>query len=135
MEVGGEADPDPRGDALVPGQGDEKDRGVPAAPDHPVRRLALSAQSRCTPLQDQREHGVGVPRVDLGHPLGGYPVLREVAARPVVEHQPRAGLAQHREFGGEGVDRPGRRARVSDRALGGPAGRCLIVVHLCSSAA
>ena len=70
-------------------------------------------------LEEARQHVLGVPRVDLGYPVAGDAVLREVPVGPVVEDE-LAGCGPHRgQLPRHRGDPVGKPARVGDGALRG----------------
>ena len=73
-EVGGEADPQPRPQALAPGERDDEQGDIVAAADGPVYRPPGRGEGpRIGGTQPRQQH-IGVPRLDLGQALGGHPV-------------------------------------------------------------
>jgi hypothetical protein len=61
--------------------------------DRALGRRPVPVQSAIAALEKQAQHGVGVPGVDLGHPLGGHAVFGEITIGPVMKDHLRARCA------------------------------------------
>lgn len=78
----------------MPGHGDQEQRVVAAAANHPLGRLAVRAERGVVERPEQPEHLVGVAGIDLGQPVGGDAMPLELVVIEVVEHQLVGGVVE-----------------------------------------